>query len=53
MSFEKYFNFFEDYEKGVTIRPQKSAEFKFAQKINEDKKILEQTTQGTKIRFIL
>ena len=38
MSFEKYFNFFEDYENGVTVRPQKSAEFKFSQKINDNKK---------------
>lgn len=38
MSFEKYFNFFEDYENGVTIRPKRSAEFKFSQKVKDDKK---------------
>ena len=38
MSFETYKNFFEDYENGVTIRPQKTAEFNFSVDLNADKK---------------
>ncbi len=38
MSFEKYFNFYEDYENGVTVRPGKTAEFSFKQEAKKDKK---------------
>ena len=37
MSFENYIKFYEDYENGVTIRPQKTAEFNFSAKLEEDK----------------
>lgn len=38
MGFEKYNNFYEDYDNGVTIRPQKMAEFNFNADIKTDKK---------------
>ncbi len=38
MNFEKYYNFFEDYENGVTIRPQKTVEFDFSANVKTDKK---------------
>lgn len=38
MNFEKYSNFFEDYENGVTVRPQKTVEFNFAAELKPDKK---------------
>lgn len=38
MSFEKYYNFYEDYDNGVTIRPKKTAEFDFSLDMKADKK---------------
>ena len=38
MSFEKYYNFYEDYENGVTVRPQKTVEFNFSVDVKTDKK---------------
>ncbi len=38
MSFEGYYNFYEDYENGVTVRPQKTVEFNFAAELKPDKK---------------
>jgi len=38
MSFETYKSFFEDYEDGITVRPQKTAEFNFSTELKTDKK---------------
>ena len=38
MSFEKYFNFFENYENGVTVRPNKTEKFTFFQNIKDNKR---------------
>ncbi len=38
MSFEIYNSFYEDYENGTTVRPQKTAEFNFTADIKTDKK---------------
>lgn len=38
MSFEKYFNFYEDYENGITVRPGKCTEFDFSVNAKEDKR---------------
>lgn len=38
MNFEKYYNFYEDYENGVTVRPQKTVEFDFSANVKTDKK---------------
>lgn len=38
MSFENYFNFYEDYDNGVTVRPKKTAEFDFSVDVKADKK---------------